>query len=49
MGIKSKGNYNIAFCLKFDCINRKGNSKECYQCIKYNKYTLGEQGEKKNA
>lgn len=42
MGMKSRGNFKIELCLKFDCINRKDNSKTCFECIKYNKYTKGE-------
>ena len=35
MGYKSRGNWSIKFCLKFDCKNRK---KKCKECIRYSEY-----------
>lgn len=36
MGVKSKGNYRIAFCIKTDCSNR---DIKCKECIRYNEYS----------
>lgn len=35
MGIKSRTNWNVLVCLKYDCINR---SKKCKECVKFDKY-----------
>jgi hypothetical protein len=35
MGIKSRGNWRINCCIKFECTNR---DRECEKCIKFNKY-----------
>lgn len=35
MGIKSRGNWRMKCCMKFECANR---DKECEKCIKFNKY-----------
>jgi hypothetical protein len=35
MGIKSRGNYQVNICTKFDCINR---NKKCKRCFKLNEY-----------
>lgn len=35
MGLKSKGNYNINLCLKFDCVRR---NIDCSKCIRFNYY-----------
>jgi len=35
MGTKSKSNYKIEFCLKFDCLNR---NVKCKECLKYSNY-----------
>ena len=33
---KSRSNYRIGGCLRFDCINI--NTKKCEDCIKFSKY-----------
>lgn len=35
MGTKSRGNWNINLCMKFDCINR---DKKCKNCISLKEY-----------
>lgn len=35
MGIKSRGNFKIELCIKFDCQNK---SIKCKECIRFNKY-----------
>jgi len=35
MGIKSRGNYSINFCLKMDCVFRE---IKCKECIRYSEY-----------
>ena len=35
MGIKSRGNYCIKICMKFDYKNR---NKKCKECVRFNKY-----------
>jgi hypothetical protein len=37
MGIKSRGNWNINFCIKSDCVNR---DFECTGCTKFSKYNI---------
>ena len=38
MGEKSRGNWNINFCLEIDCKNRNIKCKECYSKIHYERY-----------
>jgi len=43
VGLKSKGNYKIEFCIKTDCTNRDRVSypsckSVCDKCIRYNLY-----------
>ena len=42
MGIKSKGNYKIDLCIKFECLNR---DIKCKECIKFNEYKPQENNE----
>lgn len=35
MGIKSRGNFSIPLCLKFNCKNR---GKSCKECIRFSNY-----------
>jgi len=37
MGHKSKGNWIINLCLRFDCVYR---NKLCDECINYSKYDV---------
>ena len=36
MGSKSRGNYKINLCLKFDCLDR--NTEKCDKCILFSNY-----------
>lgn len=36
MGVKSKGNYKLNLCLKFDCLDR--NTEKCQTCILFSNY-----------
>jgi hypothetical protein len=38
MGYKSRGNFNIPFCLKVDCVNQ-GFKEVCDNCFRLNKYS----------
>ena len=42
MGYKSRGNWNINFCMKPDCVNR---DKKCKQCIRFDEYKKEEKDE----
>jgi hypothetical protein len=35
MGTKSRGNWNINFCMRGDCLNR---DKKCRECIRFSEY-----------
>ena len=35
MSYKSRSNWRINFCLKFDCVNRK---IKCEECIRFSNY-----------
>jgi len=37
MGSKSRGNWNINFCMKSDCANRDTKCKECIRFSNYKK------------
>lgn len=40
-GPKSRGNFKLGICMKFDCKNR---DKKCKECIRFSRY----RGDKKN-
>ena len=35
MGYKSRGNFKVVLCMKFDCKNRDKLCKECVKCYHY--------------
>jgi hypothetical protein len=45
MSYKTRSNYNIPICLKFDCLNR---NKGCNDCIKFDKFCIDEKTKLEN-